>query len=118
MRWKTRIFPFVFVLVALFAVPARGEENASQFTYARLYCSMDGNSHFQDVTVELPTTNFAPPAPPIHIGSDFAAAKAFCGGFDAGWGAHHLEDRLSHPTPPTQPPIPLPRALTRTATAA
>src|SRR6266496_4200684 len=91
MRWKTKIFPFVSVLVALFAVPARGEENASQFTYARLYCSPDGNSHFQDVTVELRKTNFAPPAPPIHIGSDFAASKTFFGGFDAGWGAHDLE---------------------------
>lgn len=88
MSWKTKAFPFVFVLVALFAVAARGEENASHFTYARLYCSPDGNTHFQDVTVELRKTNFAPPAPPIHIGSDFAASKTFFGGFDAGWGAH------------------------------
>jgi hypothetical protein len=85
MSWKTKAFPFVFVLVGLFAGAARGEENASHFTYARLYCSPDGNSHFQDVTVELRKTNFALPAPPIHIGSDFAASKAFFGGFDAGW---------------------------------
>jgi hypothetical protein len=102
MSWKTKAFPFVFVLVALFAVAARGEENASHFTYARLYCSPDGNTHFQDVTVELRKTNFAPPAPPIHIGSDFAASKTFFGGFDAGWGAHDLENRLNHPTPATQ----------------
>jgi hypothetical protein len=25
----------------------------------------DGDTHFQDVTAELRTTNFAPPAPPI-----------------------------------------------------
>jgi hypothetical protein len=97
MSWKTKAFPFVFVLVGLFAGAARGEENASLFTYARLYCSPDGNTHFQDVTVELRKTNFAPPAPPIHIGSDFAASKAFFGGFDAGWGAHDLENRLNHP---------------------
>ena len=102
MSWKTKAFPFVFVLVASFAVAARGEENASHFTYARLYCSPDGNTHFQDVTVELRKTNFAPPAPPIHIGSDFAASKTFFGGFDAGWGAHDLENRLNHPTPATQ----------------
>jgi hypothetical protein len=64
--------------------------------------SPDGNTHFQDVTVELRKTNFAPPAPPIHIGSDFAASKTFFGGFDAGWGAHDLENRLNHPTPATQ----------------
>ncbi len=101
MSWQTKAFPFVFVLVGLFAGAGRGEENASHFTYARLYCSPDGNTHFQDVTVELRKTNFAPPAPPIHIGSDFAASKAFFGGFDAGWGAHDLENRLNHPTPAT-----------------
>jgi hypothetical protein len=100
MRWKT--CPFVFVLVALFAAAAQGEENASRFTYARLYCSPDGNTHFQDVTVDLRKTDFAPPAPPIYIGNDFAASKTFFGGFDAGWGAQDLEKRLNHPTPATQ----------------
>src|SRR5262249_39062808 len=57
----------------------------ANFTYARLYCAPDGTTHFQDVTVELRKTDFAPPAPPIHIGSDFAASRAFFGGFDAGW---------------------------------
>ena len=61
-----------------------------------------GNTRFQDVTVDLRKTNFAPPAPPIHIGSDFAASRAFFGGFDAGWGARDLENRLNHPTPATQ----------------
>src|SRR5262245_1442501 len=46
--------------------------------------------------------NFAPPAPPIHIGSDFATSRAFFGGFDAGWGAQDLENRLNHPTPAIQ----------------
>src|SRR5262249_20269037 len=67
-----------------------------------LYCAPDGHTHFQDVTAELRKTNFAPPAPPIHIGSDFAASRAFFGGFDAGWGAQDLENRLNHPTPATQ----------------
>src|SRR5262249_48198959 len=59
-------------------------------------------SHFQDVTVDLRQTNFAPPAAPIHIGSDFAASRAFFGGFDARWGVQDLEKRLNHPTPATQ----------------
>src|SRR5262249_10798312 len=53
-------------------------------------------------TGDLRQTDFAPPAPPIHIGSDIAASRAFFGGFDAGWGAHDLENRLNHPTPANQ----------------
>ena len=54
------------------------------------------------MTVELRKTDFAPPAPPINIGSDFAASRAFFGGFDARWGAQDLEKRLNHPTPAMQ----------------
>lgn len=96
----------VFALIGLLGhtTASRGEDSRdpSHFTYARLYCAPDGNTHFQDVTAELRKTNFAPPAPPIHIGSDFATSRAFFGGFDAGWGAQDLENRLNHPTPATQ----------------
>jgi hypothetical protein len=105
MSWKNKTLPVVFGLIVLSGSTAsRGEESRdpSHFTYARLYCAPDGNTHFQDVTVDLRKTDFAPPAPPIHIGSDFAAARAFFGGFDAGWGARDLENRLNHPTPATQ----------------
>jgi hypothetical protein len=104
MSWKAKMFPFVFVLVALSGHAVRGEDAAdpSRFSYARLYCSADGNSHFQDVTVELRSTEFAPPAPPINIGSDIAASKTFFGGFGAGWGAQDLEKHLNHPTPAIQ----------------
>ena len=105
MSWKTKTLPVVFGLIVLSGSTAsRGEESRdpSHFTYARLYCAPDGNTHFQDVTVDLRKTNFAPPAPPIHIGNDFAASRAFFGGFDAGWGARDLENRLNHPTPATQ----------------
>jgi hypothetical protein len=106
MRRKTKTFAFVFVLLAWsgYATASRGEDSRdpSHFTYARLYCAPDGNSHFQDVTADLRKTDFAPPASPIHIGSDFATSRAFFGGFDAGWGAQDLENRLNHPTPATQ----------------
>src|SRR6266436_4880821 len=105
MSWKTKTLPVVFGLIVLSGSTAtRGEESRdpSHFTYARLYCAPDGNTHFQDVTVDLSETDFAPPAPPIHIGSDFTASRAFFGGFDAGWGARDLESRLNHPTPATE----------------
>jgi hypothetical protein len=85
-KWKTETLVFVVAVVALsgHATASRGAESTdpSRFTYARLYCGSDGDTHFQDVTAELRTTNFAPPAPPIHIGSDFPASRAFFGGFD------------------------------------
>ena len=72
MSWKTKTLPVVFGLIVLSGSTAsRGEESRdpSHFTYARLYCAPDGNTHFQDVTVDLRKTDFAPPAPPIHIGA-------------------------------------------------
>ena len=106
MRWKIKTFAFVFAYLVWsgYTIASRGEDSrdSSRFTYARLYCGADGNTHFQDVTVELREMNFAPPAPPINIGSDLSASRAFFGGFGAGWGAHDLENRLNHPTPATQ----------------
>ena len=86
MNWKTETLVFIFAVAVLsgHATASRGEESTdpSRFTYARLYCGPDGNTHFQDVTAELRKTDFAPPAPPVHIGSDFPASRAFFGGFD------------------------------------
>jgi hypothetical protein len=106
MRRKTKTFAFIFALLAWsgYLSASRGEDSRdpSHFTYARLYCAPDGNTHFEDVTAELRKTDFAPPAPPINIGSDFATSRAFFGGFDAGWGAQDLEKKLNHPTPAIQ----------------
>jgi hypothetical protein len=106
MNWKTKTFVFVFAVAALsgHVAASRGEDSPdpARFTYARLYCGPDGNSHFQNVTADLNKTDFAPPAPPIYIGSDFSASKSFFGGFDATWGAQDLEKRLNHPTPAVQ----------------
>jgi hypothetical protein len=81
---------------------AVGSGDPSRFTYPRLYCTPDGNSHWKSVTVELPKINFAPPAAPVHIGDKVPASSAFFGGFEAGWGAHDLETRLYHPAPAAQ----------------
>ena len=88
----------------------------SQIAYLRLYCSPDGNSHFQSVTGELHKKNFAPPAAPLYIGDNLAASSAFFGGFEAGWGAHDLETRLYHPAPATQFVIVLGGVFSITAT--
>src|SRR5437868_14887711 len=103
MRRKTKTFAFVFALLAWsgYLSASRGEDSRdpSHFTHARLSCAPDGNTHFQDVTVELSKTSCAPPAPPIHIGSDFATSRAFFGGFDAGWARRTWKSASTIPLP-------------------
>jgi hypothetical protein len=96
---------------------ARASHDPSRITYLRLYCTADGNSHFQSVTGELRKTNFAPPAAPVSIGDNIPASTAFFGRFDAGWGTHDLESRLYHPTPAVQFVIILEGDFSITATA-
>jgi hypothetical protein len=101
---KSTVVALVLAFTAGYAAAPHAEDSRdpSRFSYARLYCGPEGDTHFQDVTAELGKTNFAPPAPPIYIGSDFPASRAFFGGFDASWGARDLENRLNHPTPAVQ----------------
>lgn len=84
------------------AVHAEDAADSSHFSYARLYCTPEGESHFQNVTVELRKTNFAPPASPINIGGNSSAASAFFAGFDRHWGIDDLQKHLNHPTPAVQ----------------
>ena len=54
-------------------------------TYTRLYSDAQGESHFEDVEVDLTLTDYAPPAPPLDL-SSFTPATQF--GFmnaPAGW---------------------------------
>ena len=54
-------------------------------TYSRLYADADGESHFEDIEIDLTSTDYAPPAPPLDL-SSFTPAKQF--GFmraPAGW---------------------------------
>ena len=88
--------------MAELAQTAQASRDPSRIAYLRLYCTPDGNSHFQSVTGELRATNFAPPAAPLYIGGNIPASTTFFGGFDAGWGTHDLERRLYHPTPAVQ----------------
>lgn len=102
-----RVNTVVLVLVVLlFAIPpaqaAERFQDPSRFAYSVLYCTPDANSHFRDVTVELPAIDFAPPAAPIHIGGNVPATSTFFGGFEAGWGAEDVESGTYHPAPAPQ----------------
>jgi hypothetical protein len=104
-----RLFAILLFVLSAFAamevqsvVYAEDSSDPSHFTYGRLYCTPDGESHFQNVTVELRKMNFAPPASPINVGGNSAAASAFFAGFEPHWGAEDLQKRLNHPTPAVQ----------------
>jgi len=44
--------------------------------YPRLYTGTDGESHFEDVEIDLALTDYAPPAPPLEL-SSFTPATQF-----------------------------------------
>lgn len=45
-------------------------------TYSRLYADAEGESHFEDVEIDLASTDYAPPAPPLDL-SSFTPATQF-----------------------------------------
>ena len=105
MRCRVRalmISSVVALVVSGISSTAKAEDDASRFTYVRLHCTPDNQSHFTDVTAELAKEDFAPPAAPIAIGGNKPTSKAFIAGFGAHWGASDLEKQLNHPTPAVQ----------------
>jgi len=38
-------------------------------TYPRLYADANGESHFEDIEIDLASTDYAPPAPPLDLSS-------------------------------------------------
>ena len=64
--------------------------------YVRIYVDADGESHFEDVEVELRPMQFAPPAPPLDLSTFWPAAQY---GF-----VHAASDWTGdwHPTPHRQ----------------
>lgn len=68
-----------------------------QTSYVRLFADEQGESHFEEIVVALAPVDFAPPAPPLHVGTLFAAARC---GFVSGpvdW-----DGQIPHPSPRRQ----------------
>src|SRR2546423_15687190 len=59
----------------------------------RLYADNDGESHFEEVEIDLTLTDYAPPAPPLHLAPPTTAIR--CGFMQApsGWSSDW------HPSP-------------------
>ena len=83
--------------VSIMSSATRAQDDGSRFTYVRVHCTPDNESHFADVTVDLNKENFAPPAAPIAIGGNQQVSRAFIAGFEAHWGAVDLNTHLNHP---------------------
>ncbi len=64
--------------------------------YIRVYADENGESHYEDVEVELAARDFAPPAPPLHLSPMIPATGVAFVRFPPGW------DGDWHPTPRRQ----------------
>src|SRR6266550_2898203 len=54
-------------------------------TYPRLYAGADGESHFEDIEIDLALTDYAPPAPPLELSSLTPATQIGFMRAPAGW---------------------------------
>jgi hypothetical protein len=64
--------------------------------YTRIYSSADGESHFEDVSVNVAPVDFAPPAPPLNMAAPLVAERTILCAFPAAWVGDW------HPTPRRQ----------------
>lgn len=64
--------------------------------FQKLYCDAEGESHWQDIEVELTEQTFAPPAKAIEISTPEAARQTMFLRLKSGW------DEPVHPTPVAQ----------------
>jgi hypothetical protein len=76
-------------------------EDPSRFTYTRLFCSQDNESHFETITADLGKVDGAPPAPPSFAKGN-PASRMVLAGFDRAWGIQDLQGRTFHPAPAAQ----------------
>src|ERR1043165_8911701 len=67
-----------------FRTPARAGNHA-RVQYTRLFADEQGDSHFEDVDVNLQPSNYAPPAPPLNLSVLETASKYGFVQVAAGW---------------------------------
>lgn len=53
--------------------------------YTRIYCDADGESHFEDISVEMAPVDFAPPAPPLNLAAPMEAERLILCHFPRAW---------------------------------
>ena len=68
-----------------------------QVSYVRTYNDADGESHFEDLVLDLARREFAPPAAPAMVASFLGTSGTLFFGADPGWGGD-----VPHPSPQRQ----------------
>jgi hypothetical protein len=53
--------------------------------YTRIYCDADGESHFEDVSVNVAPVDFAPPAPPLNMAAPLETERTILCAIPAAW---------------------------------
>lgn len=66
-------------------------------SYVRLFADERGESHFEEVEVDLEPVAFAPPAPPLHVATLFSATRCGLVCAPPDWGG-----QVPHPAPRRQ----------------
>jgi hypothetical protein len=72
------------------------------FTYFETYEGSDGKTHLRDITVDLKSADFAPPAPLAGVGGLRPATHTLFSSIGANWGRADYEAGVPHPTPKRQ----------------
>ena len=66
-------------------------------TYAQVYVTPDGETHFRNVTVPLASAVTAPPAQPLGVSEEQPATTIRFASFRAHWGDDDRENKILHP---------------------
>lgn len=74
----------------------------AHFTHFEIYEGSDGKTHVRDITVDLKSVDYAPPAPPGGIGGLQPATHTLFASIGANWGRADYEAGVPHPTPKRQ----------------
>lgn len=65
--------------------------------YVRMYSDREGESHFEDLSVELVETDFAPPTGPVDVAPFLASSRTMLFAAHPGWAGE-----IPHPAPQRQ----------------
>ena len=80
---KVQLGNFLLFIILIFLIPIgcnppdKSLEDANNLNYVRVYSDSVGESHFEDLEIDLNEIDFAPPAPSIFT-SDLNSSTSYC----------------------------------------
>lgn len=106
MKKKLASLAAVALLVSGCNTPAPGagklaSTDSGRSSYVRLYCTPDGDTHFETVTIEMAKLDGVPPSPSAFGRRGTATSVGFAR-FAPRWGTQELQSRKFHVAPAAQ----------------